>query len=129
MQDPIADMFTRIRNGQKAHKQQIECASTNIKVAIAKVLLDEGYIAEYSVSDDKVKPILTVTLKYYQGRPVIDTITRVSKTSRRVYKKAQELDEVLGGLGVSIVSTSKGVMTGSQARNMGLGGEVIARIA
>ncbi len=129
MQDPIADMFTRIRNGQTAHKQHIECASTKVKVAIAKVLLDEGYITEYNVSSDPVKPVLTIVLKYYQGRPVIEKLERVSKLSRRVYKGAQELVDVLGGLGISIVSTSKGVMSGSQARGLGLGGEVLARVA
>jgi len=125
MTDPIADMLTRIRNGQSAEKVQVTMPSSKLKTAIAKVLLDEGYVEGYSVSEDSVKPQLSVVLKYYQGQPVIDKIERVSRPGLRSYKSKEELPRVLGNLGVAIVSTSKGVMTDRAARQAGYGGEVL----
>ena len=128
MQDPIADMFTRIRNGQMAQKVAVAMPSSKLRVAIAEVLKAEGYITEYAVSGD-VKPTLEVTLKYFEGKQVIDTIERVSRPGLRIYKKKDELPKVMGGLGVAIVSTSKGVMTDRAARNAGMGGEIIGYVA
>jgi small subunit ribosomal protein S8 len=128
MQDPIADMFTRIRNGQAANKVAVKMPSSKLKVAIAKVLKDEGYIGDFAVSGD-VKPELEITLKYFQGKSVIETIDRVSRPSLRIYKKSGELPKVMGGLGVAIVSTSKGLMTDRAARKVGIGGEIIGYVA
>ena len=128
MQDPIADMFTRIRNGQMAQKVSVTMPSSKLRVAIAEVLKAEGYVTEYAVSGD-VKPVLEVTLKYFEGKQVIDTIERVSRPGLRIYKKKDELPKVMGGLGVAIVSTSKGVMTDRAARNAGMGGEIIGYVA
>lgn len=128
MQDPIADMFTRIRNGQLASKVAVAMPSSKQRVAIAEVLKAEGYITDYAVSGD-VKPVLEVTLKYFEGKRVIDTIERVSRPGLRIYKKKDELPKVLGGLGIAIVSTSKGVMTDRAARNAGMGGEIIGYVA
>ncbi|BBO26315.1 SSU ribosomal protein S8P [Marisediminitalea aggregata] len=128
MQDPIADMFTRIRNGQMAQKVAVAMPSSKLRVAIAEVLKAEGYITEYAVSGD-VKPTLEVTLKYFEGKQVIDTIERVSRPGLRIYKKKDELPKVMGGLGVAIVSTSKGVMTDRAARKAGMGGEIIGYVA
>lgn len=128
MQDPIADMFTRIRNGQAAKKVAVKMPSSKVKVAIAKLLQEEGYIAGYAVSGD-VKAELEVTLKYFQGKEVIETIQRVSRPGLRIYKKKDELPKVLAGLGVSIVSTSKGVMSDRAARKAGMGGEIIGYVA
>ncbi|MBO1256914.1 30S ribosomal protein S8 [Alteromonas sp. 5E99-2] len=128
MQDPIADMFTRIRNGQMAQKVSIAMPSSKLRVSIAGVLKSEGYITDYAVSGD-VKPVLEVTLKYFEGKKVIDTIERVSRPGLRIYKKKDELPKVLGGLGVAIVSTSKGVMTDRAARKAGMGGEIIGYVA
>ena len=124
MTDPIADMFTRIRNGQSAAKTAVTMPSSKVKVAIANLLKEEGYITEYSVSGD-TKPELAVTLKYFEGKEVIETIKRVSRPGLRVYKGAQELPKVLAGMGIAIISTSKGLMTDRAARNAGLGGEVL----
>ena len=124
MQDPIADMFTRIRNGQMASKVAVSMPSSKVRVAIAKVLEAEGYVEGSSVTEG-VKPVLQITLKYFDGKKVIDTIERVSRPGLRIYKKKDELPKVMGGLGVAIVSTSKGVMTDRAARNAGLGGELI----
>lgn len=129
MQDPVADMLTRIRNGQSASKEKVVMPTSKIKVAIAKVLEEEGFINSFSVSSDTPKPELTVTLKYHQDKPVIDRLVRVSRPSIRVYKSSKDLPKVLGGLGVSIVSTSKGVMTDKNARKLGLGGEVLCEVA
>lgn len=130
MQDPIADMLTRIRNGQGAKMAAVTMPSAKLKVAIAKVLKDEGYIADYSVGVDNAgKPALTVNLKYYQGRPVIEEIKRVSKPGLRIYKGKGELPKIMGGLGIAIVSTSKGVMTDRAARAAGHGGEVLAYVS
>ncbi|WDE05728.1 30S ribosomal protein S8 [Thalassomonas viridans] len=128
MTDPIADMFTRIRNGQSAAKTAVTMPSSKLKVAIANLLKEEGYISEYSVSGD-AKPELSVTLKYFEGKEVIETIKRVSRPGLRVYKGRDELPQVLAGMGIAIVSTSKGLMTDRAARNAGLGGEIIGFVA
>lgn len=128
MQDPIADMLTRIRNGQAANKVSVTMPSAKLKVAIAKLLKDEGYIADYAVAE-QAKPELEVTLKYFQGQPVVETIQRVSRPGLRIYKGKNELPKVMGGLGVAIVSTSKGLMTDRAARLAGMGGEVICYVA
>ncbi|EKE67333.1 30S ribosomal protein S8 [Gallaecimonas xiamenensis] len=128
MQDPIADMLTRIRNGQQARKVAVSMPSSKLKVAIAETLKKEGYIAGYQVSGD-VKPELEVTLKYFQGKPVVESIQRVSRPGLRIYKKKDELPKVMGGLGVAIVSTSKGVMSDRAARKAGMGGEIICYVA
>ena len=128
MQDPIADMFTRIRNGQMAAKVTVSMPSSKLRVAICEVLKSEGYITDFAASGD-VKPVLEVTLKYFEGKQVIDTIERVSRPGLRIYKKKDELPKVMGGLGVAIVSTSKGVMTDRAARNAGMGGEIIGYVA
>jgi small subunit ribosomal protein S8 len=128
MTDPIADMFTRIRNGQSAAKTAVTMPSSKVKVAIANLLKEEGYITEYSVSGD-AKPELAVTLKYFEGKEVIETIKRVSRPGLRVYKGSNELPKVLAGMGIAIVSTSKGLMTDRAARSAGLGGEVLGFVA
>ena len=127
MQDTLADMFTRIRNAHMAEKPSVSMPSSTQKVAVAKVLKEEGYIAEFTVEGD-VKPVLAIELKYYEGKPVIEKIDRVSRPSLRVYKACSELPKVSGGLGVAIVSTSKGVMTDRAARAAGIGGEVICTV-
>ncbi len=128
LQDPVADMFTRIRNGQAAKKVAVKMPSSKLKIASAKVLKDEGYIEDFAVSAD-VKAELEVTLKYFQGKSVIETIDRVSRPGLRIYKKRGELPKVMGGLGVAIVSTSKGLMTDRAARKVGIGGEIIGYVA
>jgi len=129
MSDPIADMLTRIRNGQSAEKQSVAMPSSALKVSIAKVLKDEGYIDDFAVRDEAGKPTLDVRLKYYAGRPVIEKIERISRPGLRVYKGRDELPKVMNGLGVAIVSTSKGVMTDRKARTTGVGGEVLCVVA
>jgi len=128
MQDPIADMLTRIRNGQMASKTSVSMPSSKLKVAIANVLADEGYIESASVSEDGAKRTLTIDLKYYEGRPVIEEIQRASRPSLRSYAGKDAIPQVRGGLGVSIVSTSKGVMSDRAARQAGVGGEVICTV-
>ena len=128
MTDPIADMLTRVRNAQAASKFDVTMPSSKLKLSIAKVLQDEGYIAGYS-SDNAVKPSLTVTLKYYEGRPVIDELKRVSRPGLRIYKNKNELPKILNGLGIAIVSTSAGVMTDREARDSGRGGEIICTVS
>lgn len=128
MQDPIADMLTRIRNGQAANKVAISMPSSKLKVAIANVLADEGYIESVKVIEG-VKPELEITLKYFQGKPVVESIQRVSRPGLRIYKRKDELPKVMGGLGIAVVSTSKGVMTDRAARQAGLGGEIICYVA
>ncbi len=128
MQDPISDMLTRIRNGQSASKLAVTMPSSKLKVAIAELLKAEGYVADYAVSGDE-KPELEVTLKYFQAKPVIEQIQRVSRPGLRIYKKKDELPSVMGGLGVAVVSTSKGLMTDRAARKAGLGGEIICYVA
>jgi len=125
MSDPIADMLTRIRNAQAARKAQVSMPSSKLKAAIARVLKDEGYIADSRVEGEAAKPVLTITLKYHGGAPVIETIERVSKPGLRIFRGKDELPKVQGGLGVAIVSTSKGVMTDRAARAAGEGGEVL----
>ena len=129
MSDPIADMLTRIRNGHMANKERVTMSSSKKKTAIASVLKDEGYIADFSVDGDEAKPRLTIELKYYQGRPVIDDIRRVSRPGLRIYRNSKELPSVLGGLGVAVISTSHGVMSDRQARAQGYGGEVVCTVA
>ncbi|HEU0197233.1 MAG TPA: 30S ribosomal protein S8 [Nevskiaceae bacterium] len=129
MNDPIADFLTRIRNGQQATKKQISAPSSKQKVAIAQILKDEGYIDSFTVAKDGAKATLVVTLKYFEGRPVIASIDRVSKPSLRVYKAHGALPKVLGGLGIAVVSTSKGLLSDRQARAAGLGGEIVCRVA
>ena len=128
MQDPIADMLTRIRNGQAANKVAINMPSSKLKVAIANVLAAEGYIESVKVLEG-AKPELEITLKYFQGKPVVESIQRVSRPGLRIYKRKDELPKVMGGLGVAIISTSKGVMTDRAARQAGLGGEIICYVA
>jgi small subunit ribosomal protein S8 len=125
MTDPIADMLTRIRNGQKARMVSVAMPASNSKEAIAKVLKDEGYITDYSVDGEGAAKSLTVELKYFEGVPVIEKIQRTSRPGLRVYRGKEDLPKVLGGLGVAIVSTSAGVMSDRQAREQGIGGEVL----
>lgn len=129
MTDPIADMLTRIRNGQGANKVSVTMPSSKARVAVAKVLADEGYITSYSTEEDGAKAELTVQLKYFEGAPVIEKIQRVSKPGLRVYRGKEDLPKVLGGLGVAIVSTSAGVMSDREARKKGIGGEVICVVS
>lgn len=128
MQDPIADMLTRIRNGQAASKVAVLMPSSKLKVSIAQLLKQEGYIEDYKVSGE-AKPELELTLKYFQGKPVVETIQRVSRPGLRIYKRKDELPKVMAGLGIAIISTSKGIMTDRAARQAGLGGEVICYVA
>lgn len=127
MQDTLADMLTRIRNGHMAEKTAVAMPASKLKASVAAVLKEEGYIADFAVEGD-VKPVMTVELKYFEGKPVIESIKRVSRPSLRVYKGASELPTVAGGLGVAIISTSKGVMTDRAARAAGIGGEVICTV-
>jgi small subunit ribosomal protein S8 len=127
MQDTLADMITRIRNGHMATKVAVSMPSSKMKVSLAKILKSEGYITDYSVEGD-VKPVLSVELKYFEGKSVIEVITRVSRPGLRIYKGATELPKVSGGLGVAIVSTSKGLLTDRAARAAGIGGEVLCTV-
>jgi small subunit ribosomal protein S8 len=129
MSDPIADMLTRIRNGQAANKTTVELPSSKLKLSIANLLKNEGFLQEVSINSETAKPTLVLELRYFQGRPVIDLIKRVSRPGLRVYKGKDELPKVRGGLGVAIISTSKGVMSDRAARETGQGGEVIAYVA
>lgn len=129
MTDPIADMLTRIRNGLAAAKVEVNMPSSKVKASIAKVLKDEGYISDFSVQDIDGKQVLGIQLKYYQGKPVIAHLQRVSRPGLRVYKGTDELPKVQAGLGIAIVSTSSGVMTDRAARKGGHGGEVICTVA
>ena len=128
MQDLIADMLTRIRNGQAANKVAISMPSSKLKVAIASVLAEEGYVESFKVVEGS-KPELEITLKYFQNKPVVESIQRVSRPGLRIYKRKDELPKVMGGLGIAVVSTSKGVMTDRAARQAGLGGEIICYVA
>jgi len=127
MQDPLADMLTRIRNAQMAEKSVVSMPSSKLKVAVASVLSSEGYISGYQVTSES-KPLLSIELKYFEGRPVIEEIKRVSRPGLRQYKSVDQLPKVRGGLGVSIVSTNKGVMTDRSARAAGVGGEVLCTV-
>ena len=129
MSDPIADMLTRIRNAQMVEKVSVSMPSSKLKVAIATVLRDEGYIDSFEVKGEKAKPELEIALRYYAGRPVIERIERVSRPGLRVYKASNDIPQVMNGLGVSIVSTSRGVMTDRKARSEGVGGEVLCYVA
>lgn len=129
MQDPIADMLTRIRNGQQASHQQVEMISSKLKSEIARVLKEEGYIADYEVNTSESNiNTLTIKLKYYQGRPVIDSIKRISRPGLRVYKAVKDITSI-PGFGIAILSTSEGVMSHMVARKQGVGGEVICEVA
>ena len=128
MTDPIADLLTRIRNAHHAEKVSLTLPGSKVKAAIAKVLQDEGYIEGFKASQEDGKPALTIDLKYYEGAPVIEQIQRVSKPGLRVYKSADELPKVNGGLGIAIISTSKGIMTDRAARSAGVGGEVLCSV-
>jgi small subunit ribosomal protein S8 len=129
MSDPIADMLTRIRNAQRVEKPEVGMPSSKVKVAIAQVLKDEGYIEGFKVDPNNGKPELRIGLKYYAGRPVIESIERVSRPGLRVYKGHDDIPAVMNGLGVAIVSTSRGVMTDRKARSQGVGGEVLCYVA
>lgn len=129
MQDTVADMLTRIRNAQQVEKASVAMPSSKVKVAIAKVLKDEGYIDDFAVREAEGKAVLEIGLKYYAGRPVIERIERVSRPGLRVYKAAQDIPRVMNGLGVAIVSTPQGVMTDRKARANNVGGEVLCVVA
>jgi small subunit ribosomal protein S8 len=129
MTDPIADMLTRIRNAQMTERAVVAMPSSKVKVAIAKVLKDEGYIEGFKISGEQVKPVLEIALKYYAGRPVIEKIERVSKPGLRIYRAKDAIPPVMNGLGIAIVSTSHGVMTDRKARATGVGGEVLCIVA
>lgn len=129
MSDPVADMFTRIRNAQVVEKASVHMPSSKLKIAIAQVLKDEGYIESFQVKTEGAKAELQVQLKYYAGRPVIERLERVSRPGLRIYKGKHALPQVMNGLGVAIVTTSKGIMTDRKARATGLGGEVLAYVA
>jgi small subunit ribosomal protein S8 len=129
MTDPISDMLTRIRNGQKAQKVTVSMPASRVKLALAKVLVAEGYLTDVGVDADAPKRTMTVTLKYHHGRPVIERLQRASRPGLRLYASSDELPKVQGGLGVAIVSTSKGVMTDRQARAEGHGGEILCLVS
>jgi len=128
MTDPVADMLTRIRNGQRAGKASVTMAASKLKRSIAKVLTEEGYVGEVTLSGTDAKPTMTIALRYYQGKPVIEGVKRTSRPSRREYQGKDDLPTVIGGLGVSIISTSQGVMTDRAARAQGHGGEVLCMV-
>jgi len=129
MSDPIADMLTRIRNAQVVQKTTVNMPSSKVKVAIANVLKDEGYIEDFAVTTEGGKAELQIGLKYYTGRPVIERIERVSRPGLRIYKGKDDIPQVMNGLGVAIISTPQGVMTDRKARATGVGGEVICYVA
>ena len=128
MSDPIADLLTRIRNGQSANKADVSMPSSKVKADIAGVLKESGYVGDCAVSEVDGKPVLNIQLRYFQGKPVIESIQRVSRPGLRIFKGKNELPKVNGGLGIAIVSTSKGVMTDQAARAAGEGGEVICTV-
>ena len=128
MSDPIADLLTRVRNAQMAKLPTVSMPSSKMKVAISKVLQDEGYITGYKIEENGGKPILDIELKYFQGRPVIEEIKRASRPGLRSYKGKEDLPKVRAGLGISIMSTNKGLMTETQARAAGIGGEVLCTV-
>jgi small subunit ribosomal protein S8 len=129
MSDPIADMLTRIRNAQLSEKQSVVMPASKLKVSIAKVLRDEGYIDDFAVRENAGKSQIEIGLKYYAGRPVIEKIERISRPGLRIYKPSRDIPQVMNGLGIAIVSTSKGVMTDRKARGLGVGGEVLCIVA
>jgi len=125
MQDPISDMLTRIRNGQMSRKEFVMMPSAKLKVAIASLLKEEGYIHDYQVETNEGKPLLRVDLKYHQDVPVITAVKRISRPGLRVYRSCKELPKVMGGFGIAIISTSQGLMTDRMARKLGVGGEIL----
>ena len=129
MSDPIADMLTRIRNAQMVEQAVVAMPSSRVKLAIAQVLKDEGYIEGFLVAGEEAKPMLEIALRYYAGRPVIEKIERISKPGLRIYKSKDDIPRVMNGLGIAIVSTSRGVMTDRKARATGVGGEVLCIVA
>ncbi len=129
MSDPIADMLTRIRNAQMTERATVLMPSSKVKIAIAKVLKDEGYIDGFKIGGEEQKPVLEIALRYYAGRPVIEKIERISKPGLRIYKSKDDIPRVMNGLGIAIVSTSRGVMTDRAARATGIGGEVLCIVA
>ena len=130
MTDPIADMFTRIRNAQATAKATVSMPASKVKVAIVKVLKDEGYVRDFQVSKaENNKSVLEIALKYFEGKPAIDKLDRVSRSGLRVYRGKSELPKVMGGLGIAIISTPAGIMTDVQARAQGIGGEVLGTVA
>ncbi len=129
LQDPIADMLTHIRNGQARNKRAVTMPSSKLKIAVAGILKEEGYITDFSVTDDEIKKSLTVELKYFEGKPVIETLKRVSRPSLRRYRSKDDLPTIINGLGIAIVSTPNGVMTDKSARQQGVGGEVLCVVA
>lgn len=129
MTDPIADLLTRIRNAQLARKTEVSVSSSKLKTALVKVLKEEGYVAGFQVTNDGAKQTLNIELKYFDGRPVIDRLERVSRPGLRIYRGKAELPKIQGGLGTAIVSTPKGVMTDKQARAIGQGGEVLCIVS
>jgi len=129
MTDPVADLLTRIRNGQSARKTSVTMASSKLKTAIVRVLKSEGFIADFNIDAAAGKPLLTVDLKYYEGRPVIDRLERVSRPGLRIYRGRHDIPNVMNGLGVAIVTTPKGVMTDRKARQAGVGGEVLCYVS
>ena len=128
MQDPVSDMLTRIRNGQMAGLSKVTMTSSKQKKAIAKLLKDEGYIVDFNVTDEEKKPVLSVILKYYKGKPVISKISRISRPGLRTYKSCKVLPRVMGGLGIAVISTSKGLLTDRAAREIGVGGEIVCYV-
>jgi small subunit ribosomal protein S8 len=129
MTDPIADMLTRIRNAQRAEKQTVAIPASKVKAAIAQVLKDEGYVDDFAIRELEGRLTLEINLKYYAGKPVIEKIERVSRPGLRIYRPKDDLPKVMNGLGVAIVSTSRGVMTDRKARGLGVGGEVLCFVA
>ena len=129
MSDPIADMLTRIRNAQESEKQSVAMPASKLKAAIANVLKDEGYIEDFAVRENEGNPLLEISLKYYAGKPVIEKIERISRPGLRIYRPGRDLPKVMNGLGIAIMSTSKGVMTDRKARGLGVGGEVLCIVA
>ena len=129
MQDPIADMLTRIRNGQSANLKTVSMPSSKLKKAVAKLLLDEGYITEFNIEENDGKPQLKVVLKYFQGAPVIVDIKRVSRPGLRIYRKKDDLPTIMHGMGIAVISTSKGLMTDRAARAAGFGGEILCYVS
>ncbi len=129
MTDPISDMLTRIRNGQRAEKRAVSLPASKVKAAIAQVLKQEGYIADYGVQEVAGKRVLEIRLKYYQGRPVIERIARVSRPGQRIYRAKDAIPQVSGGMGVAIVSTPQGIMSDRAARQAGIGGEVLCVVS
>lgn len=128
MTDPIADMLTRIRNGLQAEKKQVQMPASTVKVAIARVLTEEGYISGSQIDENDGKPLLLVDLKYFEGRPAIEKVDRVSRPGQRIYRGKDDMPSIIGGLGVAIVSTSMGIMTEKSAQKKGVGGEILCSI-